>query len=950
MNYPAMLVAAALVLAAAEAGNAGRHLADFGTGRMRVNYNSGQGLSVFYDGMQITRDSSMWVHNPAWTYHYYGLPHMKDDITVRNIDSGKEAVVTHRSESFSGHYVIRVKDNQLTLEFRYRLLKDVKDADMEYCFGNVCAPAIIGCPYRAVTRSGKVVEGVVPVTPTKRGATGNEIGGGQFSRLEIDSRAGRMLLEVSGEPASIVMFDNRLSHWESEDKTPPFWCGVLGTHLEFGKEYTQTITLTIERRPISDVSSTPTVCSRARLIDRRDLRSPDSGPVYVIPEPQEMATTNDDFILSRDTRIVVPDAAKPEDMRGAKSFAQEMKLLYGLEPRIVREKQIADSASLIFVGETSSSKRLAAMAAQEGVSAPDKKEGYALKVTPKRVLVLGHDRIGSFYGIQTLKQLVKSSPKEVAIQGCSIRDWPSLPFRGALLFTGNQALPFHKKLIDRILSRFKMNHLIIEVDNIRWKSDPTIALDWSMDQEDLRQDIRHANENFIEVSPLLQSLGHCEWMFKNGRNLDLAENPDRPYAYCPSNPRTYDFILPFYDEVVELFNRPRFVHIGHDEVQEPGGFPRHQECKKRSAEQIFVDDTLRIREHLAKKGARVMMWGDMMLSKGDAPDATNAESPEKAKWIRDRLPKDVVITDWHYAPGKPEEFKSLRIFVDEGHDAIASTWFTPGNIEAFSKQAKNVGAMGLLQTTWAGFNSNEGNLKENFPQFSAMILAAEYAWNSGKTPLEKLPYRADEEFRKLWDPKPVDRTPRKGFVVDLSALYNTTLADNDQKTGWVGLGPGCDLSSAPTGEVRLSGDLFRFAAPDGLSALRLASAFDAHADYPQAVRIAINRKVRSLLFVHTCAWTDRAGRRIGAYTVSYADGTSEEIPLVYGVNAISWLDQRSPNGATRTWEGKTSDGQKVALLKMQWENPHPTKPITSIELSSAGTEAGPVVLAVSGVE
>lgn len=950
MNYPALLVSAALVLAAAEAGTAGRHLADFGTGRMTVNYSSGQGFSVFYDGVQIVRDSSMWVHNPSWNYHYYGLPHMKDEITVRDIDGGKEAVVTHRSESFSGQYTIQVRDSRLTLEFRYKLLKDVKDADMEYCFGNVCSPVVIGCPYKAITRSGQTNEGVVPVTPTKRGTSGNEIGGGQFSRLEIDSRVGKMVVEVSGDPASIVMFDNRLSQWESEDKTPPFWCGVLGTHLEFGKEYTQTITLTIEPKLKIESPSTPPISRRARLIDRRDLRSPSSGPVYVIPEPQEMTVTGSDFVLTRDTKIVVPDAAKPEDLRGAKSFAQEVKLLYGFEPKVVREKQSAGATSLIFVGEASASKRLAAMAAEDGVSVPGKNEGYALEVTPKRVLVLGHDRVGSFYGMQTLKQLVKSSPKEVAIQGCSIRDWPSLPFRGALLFTGNQALPFHKKLVDRIFSRFKMNHLIIEVDNIKWKSDPTIALDWSMDQEDLRKDIRYANESFIQVSPLLQSLGHCGWMFKNGRNQDLAENPDRPYAYCPSNPRTYDFILPFYDEVVQLFNRPRFVHIGHDEVQEPGGFPRHEECKKRSAEQIFVDDTLRVREHLAKKGARVMMWGDMMLAKGDAPDATNAENPEKAKWIRDQLPKDVIITDWHYAPGKPEDFRSLRIFMDEGHDAIASTWFTPANIEAFSKQAKNVGAMGLLQTTWAGFNSHEGNLKESFPQFSAMVLAAEYAWNSGRTPLEKLPYRADEEFRRVWDPKPVDRTPRKGFVVDLSTLYNTILADNDQRTGWVGLGPECDLSSAPTGEVRLNGDLFRFASPTGPSAVRLASAFDTAATYPQTIQMAVNRRVRSLLFVHACAWTDRAGRRVGAYTVRYADGTSEEIPLVYGVNTVSWLDQRSPNGATRTWEGKTADGQKVALLKVQWENPHPTKPIASIELSSAGTEAGPVVVAVSGVE
>ncbi len=950
MNYVAALLPIALLFAAADGALADRCFANLSAGKMSASFNSGQGLSVSYDGVQIIRDSSMWVHNPAWNYHYYGLPHMRDDVQVRDIEGGKEAVITHKSESFDGQYKLTILPDTLRLEFRYKLLKDVSDADMEYCFGNLCAPPIIGRRFRAITQTGEAKEGTVPVTPTKRYTPGNALGDGAVSRLEIDSRLGKMTIEVSGDPPAITTFDNRLSQWEKADVTPVFWCGVLGTHLEFGKEYAQTITLTIHpagklRQPAARVAGKP--IPRQRI----DLRSPTSGPVYVIPEPQEMKLTDGDFVLTERTKIVVGDAAKPEDLRGAKSFAEEVKLLYGFEPKLVHEKQAAGERSVILVGETALSKRLASAAKSARLTAPQNEEGYAISVTPASVLVLGHDRRGTYYGMQTLKQLLKASPKQVAIQGCTISDWPSLKYRGVLLFTSNRALPFHKKLIDRIFSRFKINNLLIEVDNIKWKHDPTIALDWSMDQEDLKKDIAYANEHFIEVSPLLQSLGHCDWMFKNGRNKDLAENPDRPYAYCPSNPRTYDYVLPFYDETVELFNHPRFVHIGHDEVQEPGGFPRHEECKKRSAEQIFVDDTLKVREHLAKQGARVMMWGDMMLSKGDAPDATNAESPEKAKWIRDQLPKDVIVTDWHYAAADPKDYKSLGIFVGEGHEAIASTWFTPANIEAFAQQAKNVGALGLLQTTWAGFNSNEDNLKESFPQFSAMILAAEYAWNSGKTKLEDLPYKADEEFRKQYSPKPVDRTPRKGFVADLSRLCNESLADNDLRTGWVGLGPDHDLSAVPTGELRFSGDLFRLPpVPAAPSAVRLTSALDMDRNYPDRAEIELGRKARSLLFVHTCAWTDVAGRKVGAYTVRYSDGTSEEIPLNYGVNICSWIDQRSLNGATRMWEGRTKAGERVSLQRLVWENPHPKKMISSIEFTSSGTEAGPALIALSGVE
>jgi len=471
-------------------------------------------------------------------------------------------------------------------------------------------------------------------------------------------------------------------------------------------------------------------------------------------------------------------------------------------------------------------------------------------------------------------------------------------------------------------------------------------VDFSQDQADVKKGIEYARRHFIEVNPLLQSLGHCDHLFWAGKNKDIAENPDRPYSYCVSNPRTYPYVFKLYDEAVKLFDNPEFVHIGHDEVQEPGGFPKCDECKKRTAEQIFVDDTAMVAEHLAKHGARIMMWGDMMLARGDSPDATNASSPETAKWIRDRIPKDAVITDWHYAPGKPEEFKSLEIFMKEGREAIAATWYTPQNIEAFASQAKRVGALGLLQTTWAGFDSNEDNLKNSFNQFSAMILAAEYAWNSGKTDLEHLPYNWDEEFRRVWGQRALDCTPRKGFTLDLSQAGNVRLADDEKGGGWMGLGPDHDLSAVPTGEVRLKSDTFNIA----LSVVRLASAFDSEAEYPVSVALPVSRKAGALLFLHTTQWTDKAKRKIGSYKINYEDGTSVDVELIYGANITSWIDQRSVSGAERVWGGRTKADERVSLQRMEWENPNPEKLIRSIEFSSAATEAAPVLLAVSAIE
>ncbi len=917
---------------------------------MSVSFNSGaEGLSVSYGGVQLIRDSSLWVHNPAWTHHYYGYPRMKDGVQVQEVPEGKEAALLHRSDSFLGEQWITVTPNQVTVTLRYRLLRNVRDADMEYCAGMLTAAPILGRPFQARLVDGSVIQGTVPVRAKSSAVEQALLAPKPISRLEVASRVGTITLEVEGQPSGLSVFDRRLSPYEEADKTPVFWAGVLGTRLEYGKEYQQTVTLTVTP-PAVRPAGAPSPQVTVSVEGRPDLHLPSAAPPYVIPEPQQMTLTEGDFPFRHGTCIVVGDRARPEDCRGAKSFAEEVHLRYGFTPDIVTESQWNGSPA-VFVGEPAINDHLAAACREAGLAAPEKEEGYAVSVTPDRVLVVGHDRRGSYYGMQTLKQLLRLSPTGRMIQGCLIHDWPALRFRGVHLFTGNQALPFHKKLIDRILSRYKMNQLVLEVDYIKWQHDPTLAVDFAEDQADIRQEIEYAQEHFIEVTPLLQSLGHSEWLFANGRNTDLAETPDRPYAYCVSKPRTYDYVLPFYDEVINLFGHPKFVHIGHDEVQEPGGFPRDARCKQRGAERIFVEDTLKLRARLAKSGARVMMWGDMLLAPGDSPDATNAASAATAERMRDRLPKDIVITDWHYAAAAAAAYKSIGMLKKEGFDTIAATWYTPGNIEAFSRQAKAVGAMGLLQTTWAGFNSYEGCMEQSFEQFSAMVLAAEYAWNSGKTGLDHLPYRWDEEFRRQWNPGAEDHAMRAGFVLDLGGAYNASLASDGGGNGWLGLGPQYDLSAAPTGEVRLGPDMFRFAASTaGPSAIRLSSALDSERSYPKQIEIPVGRAAKSLLFIHATLWTDRGGRRIGAYRVHYADGTSEEAPLMYGANVVSWIDQRAVSGAARAWSGRTGGGQRAVLSRFQWDNPHPEKEIRSIEAVSDGTEAGLAVLAISGVE
>jgi len=912
-------------------------------GKMSVSFNSGADrISVSYGGVRLIRDGSLWVHNPEWNKHYYGMTHIKDDIKIVEIAGGKEATVLHRTDAFYGVEKIRVVGNKVEVEFTFKLLQDIKDADMEYCFGNFVASSLIGKPFKAQLNDGTVQEGSVPIYSKEGDLMKSALTSKPFKSISFSSRIGKLTIETSGDPGEMTMHDSRKHYYEPIDKHPSFWVGVLGIHLEFGKEYTYRASLTVD--PLVSVCPTKKVEQKVKTLDVKLTRRPAPSKVVVIPEPQEMKTASGAFELNEGTEIVVGKDVKELDLEGARSFAEEVSTLYGLNLKVVREGTQSGKPA-IYVGEARLNKALAGLAARSKVKAPIKEEGYYLLAAPKEVLVIGSDRRGSYYGMQTLKQLLVSPKGKAAIQCCAINDWPSLKFRAVHLFVSSTSLAFHEKLIDKILSRYKFNCVMLEVDYMNFSFLPSPPAAFSASPESVRKEVQCAKEHLMDVYPVFATLGHCDAIFAGRKNLDLAENPDKPYAYCPSQPRLYPFLFKFFDDMYEVFDHPKVIHIGHDEVLDPEGFPRCPECIKKPLEKHFIDDVNKIREHIAAKGAKVAVWGDMMLFKGSDPDAMNATSEAQAQWMRDNLPKDVIVTDWHYEPGKPEQFKSLKLFMDTGHDTIAASWFTPANIEAFSKQAKNVGALGLLQTTWCGWLSDETAFRDSFNQFSAMVLAGEYAWNSGNTPLDKLPYKADEEFRKQWDPIPVKQQQASGFVVDLSKAYNAELGN------WLEFGVGNSLKAVPTGDAWFGTDLFRLARDSGKpSAIRLASSLDGAQSHPKAASILIGRKASKLLFLHTTAWVDDTNRNIGTYRIKYADGTDATIDIRYGDNVISWTDQRSIQGAIRCWEGLTPNGEKVSLHRLEWTNPFPAKEIKSIELISACTEAGVAVLGITGLK
>jgi hypothetical protein len=289
-----------------------------------------------------------------------------------------------------------------------------------------------------------------------------------------------------------------------------------------------------------------------------------------------------------------------------------------------------------------------------------------------------------------------------------------------------------------------------------------------------------------------------EWFFKPLSTRKWAVNPQYPYTLDPTIPSARKAILSIWNEAFSQL-QPTTIHVGFDEIGMIGfQLPREKEI-------TFFKKQIRVLDRYAKsKKAALMIWGDMGLAPGEGPDACNGITPERARTIRKSIPKETWIADWHYV-GNPDPAvykNSLQLWKNEGFKPLASPWLLPNNVRGFTLAAIEQQA-GLLQTTWADFESSEKNMLLNIEQFGAYVLALDYAWSGRKELPEALPY----DPVKIWtqgfytQPKPIEaRWGRKLDTAISLQNYCTETAQNrpvtlsidvEQPTPFIG----CRLSS-----------------------------------------------------------------------------------------------------------------------------------------------------------
>ncbi len=363
------------------------------------------------------------------------------------------------------------------------------------------------------------------------------------------------------------------------------------------------------------------------------------------------------------------------------------------------------------------------------------REGYVLKACADGIALKASTETGLFYGIQTLRQIVRS--EGAFYPEVEIEDTPDFPNRGFYHDSTRgkvQTLETLCRLADK-MAHYKLNQLQLYIEHTFafakhtdiWQgADPLTA------EEIMRLDA-YCRERHIMLVPSLSTFGHFYTAIRSKRKEDLNEldikASELPFSFAdrmghytlnPSDPRSIALIRDMLDEFLPLFTSP-FFNICCDETFDLGqGKNKEQVEKDGSPKKIYVEFLKKIIGIVTEHGRRAMFWGDII-----------GEDPELVR----ELPEGTIPLEWDYGAeaqwhDTAKLSKSVKEFYICPGTSCWNRWISAinnasSNIVKYARKGFENHACGMLNTDWGDY----GNINMLGNSWHGMLLGAAASWN-----------------------------------------------------------------------------------------------------------------------------------------------------------------------------------------------------------------------------
>ena len=354
-------------------------------------------------------------------------------------------------------------------------------------------------------------------------------------------------------------------------------------------------------------------------------------------------------------------------------------------------------------------------------------EGYKIRITPGGIEVFAAADAGTYYAIQTLKDLAAIYGSR--LPACLIEDEPDFKRRGVYLDCSRGKVPKLKTLKELVvrLAHWKINELQLYIENVfTFKKHPDIGKGYSPFTPEEILDLQDfCKSHHVRLVGSLASFSHLEKILALPKYRHLAEMPGfRGFpggtTLCPIDPGSIKLISELYSEFVPLFEAEDF-NVCCDEPWELGKGRSKKAAEHIGTGKVYLEFILKIYRLCRKYKKRMNLWADIVL-----------KYPQLLK----DLPKDIVLLNWEYEQDGKNIYKTKDIAKSKIPFMVCpgtSGWLTHGsrlpnsmdNVTNFAAQGRKFGAEGLLNTDW-GDNGHRNFLGASLHSFAH---GAAHSWN-----------------------------------------------------------------------------------------------------------------------------------------------------------------------------------------------------------------------------
>ncbi len=229
-----------------------------------------------------------------------------------------------------------------------------------------------------------------------------------------------------------------------------------------------------------------------------------------------------------------------------------------------------------------------------------------------------------------------------------------------------------------------MNMVVIDLgDGVKYESHPEIAVNNAWTTTRLQDELREIRKMGLEPIPKMNfSTGHDAWLGDYGRML--------------STKQYYDVCRDLIAEVIDLFDTPRFFHLGMDE--ENARNQQNHDLVTVRQNNLYWGDLYFLIGEVFKGGSRPWVWQDYIRY-----------YPEK---FADMMPKSVLQSNWYNLTNFDDlTNKSVKAYIDLealGFDQVpgGSNYYEDtekcffNNVKFCSENIADSRLLGFIQSPW----------------------------------------------------------------------------------------------------------------------------------------------------------------------------------------------------------------------------------------------------------